>query len=277
MSYCINPNCSYPENNNNLLYCTACGSKLLIDEQYQVVKKISDNHGLAIYEVMVKGEETNQLLKVLDIDHPEVISHFQQQSKILAQLNHPGLPQVKPGAYFTFLLRNSNRKLHCLVTEKIPGENLQTWLEKNNSPINQDLAIEWLTQLLEILDLLHKKQFFYQNIQPDNIIIRPNGQLALNNFSLEVQSAESDFFALGNTFIYLLTCDLPSPLLNCEINKLNWQAKVPNISPKLAYFIDELISEKQPKNTQILLDKLARIKDDLSPQLTPKKYYPLKS
>ena len=276
MSYCINPNCSHPENHNNPLYCTACGSKLLIEGQYQVVKKLSDNNGVAIYEVEVKGEKNTEIIKVLHIDHPECISQFQQQAKILAEVNYPGVPQVKPGAYFTFLPRNSNQKLHCLVIEKIPGENLQTWLGKNNSPLSQELALEWLTQLIEILDLLHKKQFLYQNLQPSNIILRPNGQLTLTNFSLELQSAESDLVALGYTFIYLLTGQLPSTFLNSDTNTLNWRSKIPNISPKLADFIDDLISQKQPNNTQILLQRLAILKDDLSQELIPQKSYPIK-
>ncbi|MGD1713584.1 beta-propeller domain-containing protein [Dapis sp. BLCC M172] len=278
MSHCINPNCSHPENHNNPLYCTACGSKLLIEEQYQVVKKLSDNHGVAIYEVEVKGEKNTELLllKVLHIDRTEYISQFQQQAKVLAELNHPGVPQVKPGGYFTFLPRNSNQKLHCLGIEKIPGENLHTWLGKNNSPLSQELALEWLTQLIEILDLLHKKQFFYQNIQPSNIILRPNGQLTLTNFSLELQSAESDFLALGYTFIYLLTGQLLSTFLNSDTNTLNWRSQLSNISPKLADFIDYLISQKQQKNTQILLQRLARLKDDLSQPLISQKYYPVK-
>ena len=276
MSYCINPNCSDPENHNNPLYCTACGSKLLIEGKYQVVKKLSDDRGVAIYEVEVQGEETTEILKVLHIDRQEFISQFQQQAKVLAELNHPGVPKVKPGAYFTFLPRNSNQKLHCLVIEKIPGENLQTWLAKNNSPLSQELALEWLTQLIEILDLLHKKQFFYQNIQPSNIILRPNWQLTLTNFSLETQSAESDFVALGYTFIYLLTGQLPSTFLNSDTNTLNWRSQLPNISPKLADFIDYLISQKQEKNTQILLQRLARLKDDSSQALISQKSYPVK-
>ncbi|NEQ41006.1 MAG: protein kinase [Okeania sp. SIO3I5] len=275
VSYCINPNCSYPENHNNLLYCTACGSKLLIEGQYQAVKKISDDLGIATYEVEVKGEETLEILKVLNINSQEFISQFQQQAKVLAEINHPGVPRVKPGGYFTFLPRNSNQELHCLVIEKIPGENLQTWLGKNNLPLDQELALEWLTQLIEILDLLHKKQFFYQNIQPSNIILRPNGQLTLTNFSLELQSAESDFVALGYTFIYLLTGQLPSTFLNSDTNTLNWRNQVPNVSPKLADFIDDLISDKQPKNTQILLQRLANLKDNLSQPLIPKKSYPI--
>ncbi|MDY7004878.1 MAG: WD40 repeat domain-containing serine/threonine-protein kinase [Cyanobacteriota bacterium] len=275
MSYCINPNCFYLENQNNPLYCTACGSKLLIEGQYQAVKKLRVLDWGTIYEV--KTEESTEILKVLHINTPEFVSQFQQQAKILAQLNHPGVPQVKPGNYFTFIPRNSNQKLHCLVIEKVAGENLQTWLEKNNLPINQELAVEWLTQLIEILDLLHEKQFFYQNIQPSNIILRPNGKLTLTNFSLELQSVQSDFVALGYMFIYLLTGQSASTFLNYDTKTLNWRDKVSQISPKLADFIDDLISQKYPENHHTILQKLSKIKNDLSPSLIPKKDRTLKS
>ena len=65
MSYCINPNCSQPENHNDPLYCQACGSKLLIEGQYQVIKKLSQNNWGATYEVT--GNGTIAILKVLHL------------------------------------------------------------------------------------------------------------------------------------------------------------------------------------------------------------------
>ncbi|MGB3509628.1 MAG: protein kinase [Microcoleaceae cyanobacterium] len=258
MSYCINPNCSQAENHNSPLFCEKCGSKLLIEGRYQAIKKLGKNKWGVTYEV--KGDGTTAILKVLHLNNEKIISNFQEQAKVLAQLNHPGIPLVKPGDYFTFSPRNSDEKLHCLILEKIPGENLQQWLDKNYQSLNQELAIKWLIQLIEILELLHKKLFFYQNIQPSNIILRSNGQLTLINFTLEQQPARSDFFSLGYTFVYLLTKQPPSVFLNSDSHKLNWRDAAPNISVKLADFIDELMSPKESETTQTLLHKLAKIK-----------------
>ena len=53
--------------------------------------------------------------------------------------------------------------------------------------------------------------------------------------------------------------------------------KVSQISPKLADFIDDLISQQHPENDRTILHKWSQVKDDLSPSLIPKKYHPLKS
>ncbi len=275
MSYCINPSCPQPENPNHLLYCQACGSELLIQGQYQVSKKISNNNQETTYKV--KGNKTTSVLKVLHINEQKNISQFQQQAEVLKQINHPGIPQVKQDGYFTFVPGNSPQPLHCLILEKNPGKNLQQWLEKSDKSLNQELAIAWLNQLLEILDLLHKKQFFAQNIQPNNIILRPNGQLTLINFTLEPQTAQSNFFSLGYTLVYLLTNQPPSIFLNSESLQLNWKNTAPDTSPKLANFIEELISPKQPQTAQTLLHKLAKIEADLYPPVIKNKFNPFKS
>ena len=270
MSYCINPSCPQPQNHNDYLYCQACGSKLLIEGQYQVIKKVDSNYWGAIYEVT--DETTTSVLKVLHLNDQKNVSEFQQQIKILAEINHPGIPLVKPGNYFTFVCQKNHQKLHCLILEKIPGENLQQWLDKSIEPLNQQLAIEWLTQIIQILDLLHKKNFFYQNIQPSNIIICPNGKLTLVNFTLEPKSAQSDFFNLGYTFAYLLTKQPASTFLNSDYEQLNWRNYAPNISPNLAGFIDQLILSKESETTQTLLQKLAKIETELYPVLSKNQF-----
>ncbi len=121
-------------------------------------------------------------MKVLHLNEPKAISLFQQEAKVLEQLHHSGIPKVDPDGYFTFVPRSSQEPLHCLVMEKIEGEDLQNWLEKRGRPISQKLALKWLTQLVEILDEVHQKHFFHRDIKPPNIMLRPSGQLALIDF-----------------------------------------------------------------------------------------------
>ncbi|RCJ40579.1 protein kinase [Nostoc minutum NIES-26] len=65
--------------------------------------------------------------------------------------------------------------------DKIEGENLQEWIEVNGQ-ISQSLALNWLQQLVEILDLIHHTEFFHRDIKPANIILQPHGRLALVDF-----------------------------------------------------------------------------------------------
>ncbi|MFN3394868.1 MAG: protein kinase domain-containing protein, partial [Candidatus Thermochlorobacter sp.] len=87
---------------------------------------------------------------------------FEQEARVLTQLNHPGIP--KGNGYFTFIPKNSNEPLHCLVMEYISGQDLNEWLAlRENQPIPESLAIEWLRQLVTILHQVHQQKFFHRD------------------------------------------------------------------------------------------------------------------
>lgn len=100
MSLCINPNCRKPENPDNLLFCPTCGSEILLVERYRITSLLSDKGGFGkTYAVTDKG--TPKVLKVLINDLPKAVDLFQQEARVLTQLNHPGIP--KGEEYFTYL------------------------------------------------------------------------------------------------------------------------------------------------------------------------------
>ncbi len=142
ISYCINPTCSHPENPDNILYCQSCGSTLLIEGQYRILKKLGGGSCSTTYEIDDQG--IFKVLKVLHLDNPKALSLFRQEAQVLAELQHTGIPQVERDGYFTFFPRNQNQPLHCIVMEKIAGENLQQWLSKNGRLSDEKLALEWL-------------------------------------------------------------------------------------------------------------------------------------
>ena len=88
---------------------------------------------------MIDYKETNvevlKVLKVLINNSNKAIELFQREAQVLSQLNHPGIPQVEPGGYFTFKLVHG-QLLHCLVMEKIKGMNLREYIEKSKQPID---------------------------------------------------------------------------------------------------------------------------------------------
>ena len=65
---------------------------------------------------------------------------------------------------------------------------------------------------------------------------------------------ESDFFAVGRTFVHLLTGIYPAELpKNLHANQLIWRDRAPQISEWLVYLINELIAplpQNRPRNSQ---------------------------
>ncbi|MGB6297996.1 MAG: hypothetical protein WBF90_17665, partial [Rivularia sp. (in: cyanobacteria)] len=74
---------------------------------------------------------------------------------------------------------------------------------------------------------------------------------------------QSDFFALGRTFVYLLTAKDPNQFYNPQTDELLWRNAVPNISPDFADFLDWMMMRspsQRPKNTEEILQRLSEIK-----------------
>ncbi|HBE19253.1 MAG TPA: protein kinase [Cyanobacteria bacterium UBA11149] len=294
MIYCINPDCKNRQNPDDLAKCQTCGTELLIKGKYRLIKplrQLNPRHYTDVFEVDDAG--TRKVLKVLKDKTPRLIEMFEREAFTLQILNHPGIPKVNSDGYFSFIPKNSSQELHCLVMEKIEGDNLEAWLSKNK-PISQQQAMNWLKQLIGILDLLHQRRFFHRDIKPSNIILKPNGQLVLIDFGSvrEITSTyqgkvagemvttifsggytppeqldgkaspESDFFALGRTFVHLMTGKSPVDLpKHPQTGKLIWRDKAPQISQPLADFIDQMMAFQpgnRPRNAGDILPYLTK-------------------
>ena len=304
MSYCINQKCPKPADPMNESHlCCYCGSQLVLQQRYRVKRLLGEGGFSKIYEVddvsesMLRERGTLKILKVLLLDDAIAVALFQQEARVLSQLRHPGIPGVNPDGYFTFLPKNRHQPLHCLVMEKIEGVSLEQWQhQRQEQPLSQAQALNWLKQLLETLHLIHQQLYFHRDIKPANIMLTRTGQLVLINFGtarevthiylakvsvgrelIEIASPgytpleqangkavpQSDFFALGRTFVALLTGKSPSDFPEDPRNgKLLWQHRAPQVSKAVTDLIDDLMApfpENRPHNAQIILQRLAAI------------------
>lgn len=236
MSYCINPKCEGRHNQGDEATCLTCGTPLLIEKQYRLLRPLRDLDEPSNTEVFeVKVGENPKVLKVLQ--NPNLLPWFQREAQVLKHLNYPGIiPRVEQDGYFPFKLKNG-KELYCLVMEKLEGENLEQWLKKNKS-LPQAEAVEWLKQLITILNILHENKLFHRDIKLSNILLKSDKKLALLDFGTVREKTktyqekctnyremtaivspgyspleqvngrgveQSDFYALGRCFVYLLT------------------------------------------------------------------------
>lgn len=157
------------------------------------------------------------------------------------------------------------------------------------------IAQEWLIQLVEILNELHQHQYFHRDIKPSNIMLKPDGKLVLIDFGavrevtesyLQKQKGnetgtvlispgytpaeqaeghavpQSDFFALGRSFVYLLTGKSPLDFpKDPQTGELIWRNYATQVSPELADLIDRLIAPfpgQRSQNCQEILEYLGK-------------------
>ncbi|HEY9799146.1 MAG TPA: tetratricopeptide repeat protein [Leptolyngbyaceae cyanobacterium] len=181
MAYCINPNCGYRQNPDNINNCLNCGTELLINNRFRIIKplrSLDSRHNSEIFEIEENG--VCKVMKVLSPLNPKEVELLEREALTLQLFDHPGIPRVVDDV-FTVLPNKSNKELHCLIMQKIEGQNLQEWIEENGR-ISQETAIKWLRQLVEIIDEVHRTGYFHRDIKPSNIIIQPNGKLTLVDF-----------------------------------------------------------------------------------------------
>jgi serine/threonine protein kinase len=292
MIYCINPQCEQRENLADAQNCQACGTALLIADRYRIIKPVRSPNPARptdIFEVEDFGTGDNEwgtvkVLKLLKHSHnPDLLRLFQQEARVLIWLaGKARVPQVEPDGYFSIKIANNSHKLSCLVMEKISGENLVEFLTKNQF-VSQTLAVDWLQQMLHILQELHKYHLVHRDIKPSNLMLAASGKLRLIDFGCAAEAdtdtapigtagycapeqiagkagVRSDFFALGRTFVHLLTglppIDFP---VNPTTGKINWRNQALDVDQLFVNSIDELMEplpENRPENTQVILEKL---------------------
>ena len=305
MNLCINPHCPNPKNaDNNLLLCSSCGSNLLLEGRYRATRLLGEGGFGKTYSVSDRGRSP-KVLKVLIKNTPKSTELFKREAEVLCRLNIVGIP--KGEEYFTFTPGNTQKQVHCFVMQKIEGENLQDWMsQRNNQPIGEKKARLWLEELVHILSDIHENQLFHRDIKPSNIMISQDGLLVLIDFGTVREitdtyeskhaakqittihtpgyapleqfngqaSPQSDFFALGRTFVYLLTGKHPNEFNNPYEHDLytdeleNWRDEAPHVSPAFADFIDQLMArplQKRFANTQAILQRLNEVDEILHP------------
>lgn len=297
MSLCINPSCPNPQNLETQLFCQSCGSELLLAGRYRVICKLGSGGFGKTYEVS-EYDGTLKVLKVLINNDPKYVELFQREAQVLTRLKHQGIPKAEPDAYFLLFPKNSQQPLHCLVMEKIEGLNLQQYIQKRGNSIDQKSAIRWLYQLVTILQEVHNQNFFHRDIKPSNIMLKVDGQLVLIDFGTAREITEtfvtkhasgqvtgvisagytppeqlngqalpqSDFFALGRTFVFLLTGKDPSQFYNFQIDELCWRDAARGISPQFADFLDGLMARfpsQRPQTAEVIFQQLAELNPNL--------------
>ena len=294
MSLCINPDCDRAKkqiDQRQELFCSSCGSSLLLNNIYRVLRYLGSGGFGSAY--LVDDGKTRKVLKILHNTHPKAVSLFDQEADVLQKLHHSGIPRVDEGGRFDYFPKRSTKPLRCLAMEYIEGDNLADYLAKQDfQPISEPVAIDWLHELVEILDLVHGAKYFHRDIKPSNIMIRNTGKLALIDFGtareetqtyLEKQKRQnvtgivssgytpheqangraeyrSDFFALGRTFVFLLTGKEPDEFEETLTKGLLWQQEAQGYSEALRDLIDYLMRPEvtdRPSNTQEILQKIA--------------------
>ena len=249
--------------------------KILCD-RYRIIRELSQDDFSTIFDAE-DLEQPNQPQCQIEKLQPsydgeilgakswqKVLQAFIYQGNILKNISqHPQIPQLL--AFF-----ECDRQFY-LVREFIRGQTLAQKLEQ--SLINEAEAIDWLQEILSILDFVHQAGIVHLNIQPSSLIEQYDGKKFLTDFSnvknavlfdrqniqsisnnnfISVEQLEGennfnvDIYALGKTIIYALTGEIDSikQLPSTSTNSLEERnLAVADIRPQLATLLMKMVDE----------------------------------
>ncbi len=155
----------------------------LLEGKYQILEQIGSggggivylayHHGLQKHVVVkeIKGAFVSQINTRLEVD-------------ILKQLQHGSLPQV-----YDFVA--VDHQVYT-VMQHIDGYDLD-YYRKNGYHLSESQLVEWLRQLLDVLDYLHSQPtaIIHSDIKPANVMINSKGIACLIDFNISIDTDDS--------------------------------------------------------------------------------------
>lgn len=264
----LNLDCTHPRAQTDMMFCPDCGQPLQILStigEYQVIKPLYEDSVGMTFLVWRNGQSL--LLKTLApgvANQPGAVDLFEQQGRLLLQLNHPGLPR-----FVDFFVLEQRP---YLVQEQIYGQNLHHRVA-TQGPLSQEQAIAYILQVCDVLDYLHQQSppLLHQNLTPENLIqrlrtpteegitvtgfvtqtpLRQDTQPSLAGYSAPeqqqgVSTPASDFYALGPILVYLLTGKEPQGFYAQREQGFRFYPEyVPGLTPDFVAIIRRLTNPK---------------------------------
>lgn len=197
----------------------------------------------------------------------ESAADFDNEAGLLSRLSDPKI--VKLLDIFT-----EDRRIY-LVLEEAKGDSLRK-LVQERGPLEEDTVLKIAVQVCDVLEYLHSQDppLVHRDLSPDNLVLSPEGEIKLIDFSLAAKSSsanfqaetnritrsgcvgkfaytppeqfreqiepQSDIYALGGTLHYLLTGKDPKPLTQSSPKSLN-----PGISAKMNNIVQKATELEQ--------------------------------
>lgn len=109
--------------------------------------------------------------------NPDFRELFDAEARTLSKMNNPSVVRILGNTFY-----DDNGDL-CLPMEFVEGETL-THIIRANGPFSEDVAIDYMSKILDALDYIHSVGNIHRDIKPSNIMIRPDNSICVIDFGI---------------------------------------------------------------------------------------------
>ncbi len=220
--------------------CTFCGVARVAGG-YRVERILGQGANGRVYRATATDGAVIALkeLQFATVPGAQQIDAFEREAATLKTLHHPRIPR-----FIASFQEGEGVHLRLyLAAEFIEGEPLSARIAR--SPLAEAELRDVAVQVLRVLAYLHKLGLLHRDIKPDNLIVRPGGELVLVDFGSARRlsgsrtfgatlvgtfgympteqlggtvDATSDLYALGATLLHAATGKPPSDLLAADFS-----------------------------------------------------------
>lgn len=168
--------------------------KTLFGKRYTDIKEIGSGGMGNVYRVYDTVRATHLALKELIRDYedsPSAILRFKNEFRIMSEFQHPNMVRV-----FDFGLSQEN--IPFITMEFVAGPHLS---DLSTPTVEQ--AVDILSQLCQVLALIHSRLYVHRDLKPGNIKMPVDGSIKLLDYGLMSQVGVPASGKIWGTYYYL--------------------------------------------------------------------------
>ena len=248
---------------------------------FRLVKNLGQGGMGEVYLANQVSLDRKVALKILSKEMAKkqgFVERFVREARAMARIDHPNAVKVYAA--------ESDKGLHYVAIEYIDGQSMQDWIDQQGTLSVGD-ALHVILNCADALNHAHELNLIHRDIKPDNILVNKKGVVKVADFGLakalddedmsmtqsgtglgtplymppeQARDAKhvdnrTDIYALGCTFYYFLTGQLPFKgdtvlklIMAKEQGKYDSVRRLnPDVPERLELMIDKMI-QKEPKH-----------------------------
>jgi eukaryotic-like serine/threonine-protein kinase len=173
----------------------------VLAERYEIVRLLGSGGMGAVYQAIDRELQRNLALKTIRADlasQKNILERFKREVMVSSQITHRNVVRV-------YDLGSSGR-LRFLTMEYVEGKSLDAVIGPTGMPPEKVAPI--LRQICQGLEAAHERGVIHRDLKPQNIMIEPQGRVAVMDFGL---ASTTDGGGLTRAGALLGTPDYMSP------------------------------------------------------------------